>query len=595
MIAKKGKALDALPLPEATRKLLADLWITTVQEFQAAAHRQGGPLALANYLNVSETTVLSWRVAADGLVAPVVGAAGAVQKVYGQGAVRDPRRTAPTEEGAQLIAPAEPGVAGGPGAPPLLATPPLPDGVDLHHEMPPIRSQGARQTCVAFACLAAFEYLLGGHSDLSEQFLYYQCKQQDGYGRAGTYLRTGISCLQNLGACDERLDPYQPTPNLGDPTDAQDPPSPPAILNALTPQHRSAGTPPPYDDIPPINELLLRQALAQGTPVPIVMDTFDYWHTGPGAAWGDIRLPIPRLDNQLEGHAVCLVGYQTDSDVPGGGYFIFRNSWDTDWAAQSPVAPGYGRIPYAYIKTWAWEAHAVSLNHGVGSGPAGTVPPEGGTGGLARFVPAADSNFERGRNNRQPLAIVNHISLSSLEYLRRRVYEFPQANASAHYAISKTGQIIQFVPDKDTAFLINRPQNPDLDRVPWLAEVPWESDQPTNAHAADSVALNIVWEGVLTRKPIGAEYPPAKPLTPADLIAVDVVDRSDLIEWEPNAAQYQAGRALISYLCSKYSIAADRQHIGLHSDLNTTTRWFCPPPEFPLGTLLNDLAQISLP
>jgi C1A family cysteine protease len=58
------------------------------------------------------------------------------------------------------------------------------------------------------------------------------------------------------------------------------------------------------------------------------------------------------------GHAVCLVGYQDASTVPGGGYFLVRNSWSTAWAYQSPYTAGYGRIPYAYIANENWEAFA---------------------------------------------------------------------------------------------------------------------------------------------------------------------------------------------------------------------------------------------
>ena len=49
-------------------------------------------------------------------------------------------------------------------------------------------------------------------------------------------------------------------------------------------------------------------------------------------------------------HALCLAGYVDDGNVPGGGYFIARNSWGTKWAYESPESQGYALIPYAYFK-----------------------------------------------------------------------------------------------------------------------------------------------------------------------------------------------------------------------------------------------------
>jgi C1A family cysteine protease len=55
---------------------------------------------------------------------------------------------------------------------------------------------------------------------------------------------------------------------------------------------------------------------------------------------------------------MALVGYQDDTNAPGGGYFLLRNSWGTDWANQSYYGAGYGVIPYAYIQKYCWEAFA---------------------------------------------------------------------------------------------------------------------------------------------------------------------------------------------------------------------------------------------
>jgi C1A family cysteine protease len=53
---------------------------------------------------------------------------------------------------------------------------------------------------------------------------------------------------------------------------------------------------------------------------------------------------------------MCLIGYEDQANVPGGGFFILRNSWFGHWGQQSPYGSGNGVIPYDYIKQHNWEA-----------------------------------------------------------------------------------------------------------------------------------------------------------------------------------------------------------------------------------------------
>jgi hypothetical protein len=55
-----------------------------------------------------------------------------------------------------------------------------------------------------------------------------------------------------------------------------------------------------------------------------------------------------KWDVVFDGHAVALVGYGKGSDFPGGGYFIFRNSWGTTFGDQ-----GYGYMPFDYALNYA--------------------------------------------------------------------------------------------------------------------------------------------------------------------------------------------------------------------------------------------------
>jgi hypothetical protein len=49
-----------------------------------------------------------------------------------------------------------------------------------------------------------------------------------------------------------------------------------------------------------------------------------------------------------DGHSVPLVGYRRDTAFPGGGYFVFRNSWGQGWGDN-----GYGYMPFAYVLNYA--------------------------------------------------------------------------------------------------------------------------------------------------------------------------------------------------------------------------------------------------
>jgi hypothetical protein len=102
-------------------------------------------------------------------------------------------------------------------------------------QMPPIRHQLQRGTCVAHAALAAYEHYLnisGAGRDLSEQFLYWNCKRSDGIPNSpGTWLGVAMPLLHRDGCCEEATWPYVGTDISGN--EGQGPPPPGAQLAAL--------------------------------------------------------------------------------------------------------------------------------------------------------------------------------------------------------------------------------------------------------------------------------------------------------------------------------------------------------------------------
>ena len=231
-----------------------------------------------------------------------------------------------------------------------------PANVSLVPGMPPIRNQGTRGTCVAHAALAMYEHQLNTQAafqDLSEQFLYWNCKRNDGIpNEEGTWLAVAVPLLQRDGCCLETTWQYQPNPISGN--EGQGPPPGGAQLEALTFRVPSVKqlSPTSVDDI--------KNELAGGRCVAFSIPVFNSWYRSTWVAFtGDITMPVPG-EIRVGGHAMCLVGY---TDLPnlglGGGRFILRNSWGTNWGTNSSLGPGYGTIPYAYIAKMGTEAYSI--------------------------------------------------------------------------------------------------------------------------------------------------------------------------------------------------------------------------------------------
>jgi C1A family cysteine protease len=231
---------------------------------------------------------------------------------------------------------------------------PLPPQANLIARMPAVRNQQGRGTCVAHACTAVREYLLGEDSvegDLSEQFLYWAAKQRDGYPGEGTWIKTAMAVLEDLGICAEQVWPYNPTKIAGN--EGQGPP--PADAAAQASAYRIAKgamvEPRWVDD--------LKEALSKGKPVAFAVPVYGYWLNEPVRTSGAVRMPLA-TDKSLGGHAMCMVGYQEDATVPGGGYFLVRNSWGRIWAKECPEGAGYCRVPYAYLAQFGRSAYTAS-------------------------------------------------------------------------------------------------------------------------------------------------------------------------------------------------------------------------------------------
>jgi hypothetical protein len=337
MAEKQGIPLTSLPnFPQTALDRLGELWITTAEELVAAASGANGMQGLAEYVGVSEAEMQALVAQAEAVLPVSFATEPEEIDIRGLGALDEPEEGPEPDEGAVPFAP-------------------LPPRVDLRPAAP-VRDQGYRGTCVAFACTAVREALLGeaapAEKDLSEQFLYYQCKLRDHYPGSGTFVAIAMRVLRDEGICPETAWPY--SANSIPRNEGQGPL--PAEAEGQAALYRTQGA----IQIPSRWVLFLRWRLSEGRPVAFAVPVYTYWFTRPWRDSGDIRLPLP-TDKKEGGHAMCMVGYEDDEAVPGGGYFLVRNSWGTDWAQNSAVAPGYCRIPYAYITRYGMTAYTATV------------------------------------------------------------------------------------------------------------------------------------------------------------------------------------------------------------------------------------------
>lgn len=206
--------------------------------------------------------------------------------------------------------------------------------LDLRPLLPPVRDQGMRGTCLAFALTAAHEIARAGgkqvREDLSEAALYWGCKQIDGDTGSGSEWTSAAAALERWGQPPEERWPYR-----GDP-DAETAPPPAGALDTAICRHAR---------LRPVDASVeeIKRQLQQGRAVALGLWLSRGFFTPvrghiPFDGSGDV------LD---EGHAVLVVGYE-DGAAPGIGVLIIRNSWGAGWGDG-----GYGYLPYAYLKTGA--------------------------------------------------------------------------------------------------------------------------------------------------------------------------------------------------------------------------------------------------
>jgi hypothetical protein len=247
---------------------------------------------------------------------------------------------------------------------PLVAISPM---VDLRPEIErfglAIRDQGNRGTCSVFATTFLIEYQTARtqnekNIDLSEEYLNWAKNRANKTDFDGGMFTDIIRGYQGFG-----IVPSKDMPNLPS-FDAAHPDAPrPAVIatgkkferfpitfikqwnnqNGMSAQELEAA----------------KAALTGGLPVATGIWWLENFET---VTIGNVPLlkEYPRSDNRnsdpsknsmFDGHSIDLVGFHESNEFPGGGYFIFRNSFGPKFGEE-----GYGFVSFQYIRDYANDA-----------------------------------------------------------------------------------------------------------------------------------------------------------------------------------------------------------------------------------------------
>lgn len=209
--------------------------------------------------------------------------------------------------------------------------------VDLRPQLPPIRDQGWRGTCLAFATTTAHETrqrAADDEEDLSTETLFWAAKELDGNRHDGTTFASIAGALCGHGQPPESAWPYDGCRNIARPEY-----SPPVAATDPTVLR--------YAWLSSIEVSLesVRAELASGNVVVVGIELWDEFEL---LAKGDLDLPG---NGNLNGsyHAVVIVGYDKASAC-----VLVRNSWGTVWGDG-----GYAWFPEGFVEQLVVRAAAV--------------------------------------------------------------------------------------------------------------------------------------------------------------------------------------------------------------------------------------------
>lgn len=203
--------------------------------------------------------------------------------------------------------------------------------IDLSGVLGPVRDQGRRSTCLAFALSELHRHKHKLAEILSPEYLYLAAAALTAGWQPmrGLPVASGLAALEAPGQPEETHCPYQPS----------EPVVPPVIPAGGFPLYTAPGAP------RPVSLLHLVTTLQAGKPVGLVLQlTVTFFAPTNGA----VVFPSPLAPTNAV-HAVVAAGMGTHPTE--GDHFLIRNSWGEKWGIN-----GNAWLPAAYI-----QQHALSM------------------------------------------------------------------------------------------------------------------------------------------------------------------------------------------------------------------------------------------
>jgi C1A family cysteine protease len=180
--------------------------------------------------------------------------------------------------------------------------------IDLRGEMPSVRDQGQRDTCVSFALTCAHEHSRNAGASLSEQFLHWNARQIEAFPSGGTTIANAAKAISTSGQPPTDTWPYDPSTEQGDPPAA-------CFIERF------------FADLTPLADgavAAVRLELATGRPVVVGIPVWSALRKFELNSAGVVPLPATALPRAS--HAVAIVGHDDQRSA-----LLVRNSWGTSW------------------------------------------------------------------------------------------------------------------------------------------------------------------------------------------------------------------------------------------------------------------------
>jgi C1A family cysteine protease len=221
--------------------------------------------------------------------------------------------------------------------------------VDMSSLFPGVSDQGNTPSCAGHAFKNIMESKLDWKHDLSGAFIYNRAKTFDNNSLDGTRLSSCIKALLKYGVLKTEGSLINNDSLLVEPTPSELEMARKIRLKKYEARNGESKV-----------KWLMKQ-LTLGLCVAAGLYVFpSAWENEIARKYGKILMPYPgEVFNS--GHAIAFVGFYYDEVAPGGGYFIFINSWSENWGKDDTYCrPGFGIVSFEYVKNYMDEAYVVT-------------------------------------------------------------------------------------------------------------------------------------------------------------------------------------------------------------------------------------------